>query len=299
MATQILVRVPEAGGSLGLVLAATHDITVGELRARIARELGCSSPADLRVTTIGGLELGCGSNNDRDPAFACDDSFRQVMACRRVCGGKGGFGSMLRSQGGKMSSKKITNFDSCRDLSGRRLKTAKAAQGVEELLNVEEQEALRRKQLRRKKIEEGLKERPAKKHHFDDLNYIKESEAIAESTKSDTRKAMKRLLHDSKKRHQQGSSSPSSEETLVQGVAPDPVKFVGAWGDEIPETLTSSEDESDDEDTATGQDAEEDKEAQEIKGHDKPSIASSRKRQSPTSGKPSKSKSKSRSKSKN
>ncbi|KCV71156.1 hypothetical protein H696_02106 [Fonticula alba] len=36
-------------------------------------------------------------------------------------GGKGGFGSMLRSQGGKMASKATTNFDACRDLSGRRL----------------------------------------------------------------------------------------------------------------------------------------------------------------------------------
>jgi hypothetical protein len=45
----------------------------------------------------------------------------------RLLGGKGGFGSMLRAQGGRMSSKKSTNFDACRDLSGRRLKTVKDA----------------------------------------------------------------------------------------------------------------------------------------------------------------------------
>ncbi|KAJ1498832.1 hypothetical protein HMI56_004750 [Coelomomyces lativittatus] len=45
----------------------------------------------------------------------------------QLMGGKGGFGSMLRAQGGRMSSKKSTNFDACRDLNGRRLKTVKEA----------------------------------------------------------------------------------------------------------------------------------------------------------------------------
>lgn len=46
----------------------------------------------------------------------------------RILGGKGGFGSQLRAAGGRMSSGKATNTDSCRDLSGRRLSTIKEAQ---------------------------------------------------------------------------------------------------------------------------------------------------------------------------
>ena len=45
----------------------------------------------------------------------------------RVLGGKGGFGSQLRAAGGRMSSQKTSNNDSCRDLSGRRLSTLKEA----------------------------------------------------------------------------------------------------------------------------------------------------------------------------
>lgn len=41
----------------------------------------------------------------------------------RALGGKGGFGANLRSQGGRMANKQTTNFESCRDLSGRRLRT--------------------------------------------------------------------------------------------------------------------------------------------------------------------------------
>ena len=45
----------------------------------------------------------------------------------RVLGGKGGFGSQLRAAGGRMSSQKTSNNDSCRDLTGRRLSTIKEA----------------------------------------------------------------------------------------------------------------------------------------------------------------------------
>lgn len=45
----------------------------------------------------------------------------------RLKGGKGGFGSQLRAAGGRMSSQKTSNNDSCRDLSGRRLSTVKEA----------------------------------------------------------------------------------------------------------------------------------------------------------------------------
>ena len=48
--------------------------------------------------------------------------------CVRLLGGKGGFGSQLRAAGGRMSSGKASNNDSCRDLSGRRLATVKEAQ---------------------------------------------------------------------------------------------------------------------------------------------------------------------------
>lgn len=46
----------------------------------------------------------------------------------RVRGGKGGFGSQLRAAGGRMSSGKNTNNDSCRDLNGRRLRTLQEAE---------------------------------------------------------------------------------------------------------------------------------------------------------------------------
>ena len=48
----------------------------------------------------------------------------------RLAGGKGGFGSLLRSMNPKKTL--ADNYDSCRDLSGRRLRTVQMEQRMDE-----------------------------------------------------------------------------------------------------------------------------------------------------------------------
>ncbi|CAE7222502.1 crt, partial [Symbiodinium necroappetens] len=54
-----------------------------------------------------------------------------VRIAFRLLGGKGGFGSLLRSQKG---GKKTTNFDAMRDLNGRRVRHVKAVERIKEWL---------------------------------------------------------------------------------------------------------------------------------------------------------------------
>lgn len=54
-----------------------------------------------------------------------------MMIYPKVEGGKGGFGKLLRSQKGK----KTDNYDSCRDLEGRRIRVVKRDERLEELEN--------------------------------------------------------------------------------------------------------------------------------------------------------------------
>ena len=63
--------------------------------------------------------------NNRGKPFEFDDTSCLIQI--RLNGGKGGFGSNLKAQGGRMANKKTTNFDSCRNLAGRRLKTIEIA----------------------------------------------------------------------------------------------------------------------------------------------------------------------------
>jgi hypothetical protein len=53
-----------------------------------------------------------------------------VHVLLRLCGGKGGFGALLRGQG--RDGKITDNFDACRDLSGRRIRHVEAEKKLKE-----------------------------------------------------------------------------------------------------------------------------------------------------------------------
>ena len=59
-------------------------------------------------------------------------TFTRVTCNLRLAGGKGGYGSLLRAQGNKMSSQRSTNLESCRNLSGQRLRTIHQSQAIAE-----------------------------------------------------------------------------------------------------------------------------------------------------------------------
>ena len=50
------------------------------------------------------------------------DSYTHVRVVSSILGGKGGFGSLLKSQSRQAGAKATTNFGACRDLQGRRLR---------------------------------------------------------------------------------------------------------------------------------------------------------------------------------
>ncbi|ORY49875.1 hypothetical protein BCR33DRAFT_713481, partial [Rhizoclosmatium globosum] len=89
----------------------------------------------------------------------------------RLRGGKGGFGSMLRAQGGRMASQKTTNFEACRDLSGRRLKTVNDAKKIADFKESEPERERKRKEELKAKIEKGLREPEVKKIRYDDPEF--------------------------------------------------------------------------------------------------------------------------------
>lgn len=69
--------------------------------------------------------------------FACGDIYFLTLAPLQL-GGKGGFGKLLKSQ--KHLGKNTTNFDSCRDLDGKKLKYANRDAKIESLKKKAEQD---------------------------------------------------------------------------------------------------------------------------------------------------------------
>ncbi|CAJ0910142.1 9033_t:CDS:2 [Entrophospora sp. SA101] len=115
-------------------------------------------PDDQKLVTISGKYL-----KDSTRIFENDDvEFTTLTLKLPLYGGKGGFGSMLRAQGAK------------------RLDIRCIIYALADLLEKEpERERVRNDKIQRK-IENGLKERQAKKIRFDDTEFLKQSEEMKE-----------------------------------------------------------------------------------------------------------------------
>lgn len=105
----------------------------------------------------------------------------------RLLGGKGGFGSQLRAQGNKMSSKKRAgNYESCRTLNGQRIRVQKQTELIEEYLAKEPERLSKREQEIREKMQKYL-EAPDKKIMFSDPEYLKLCRKLIDSTEDAVR----------------------------------------------------------------------------------------------------------------
>ncbi|OQV24094.1 hypothetical protein BV898_02047 [Hypsibius exemplaris] len=102
---------------------------------------------------------------------------REYTVQCRVLGGKGGFGSLLRSFGSQIS--KNRNQDACRDLSGRRLRNVKAEKRVKEYVEKQaekDKEKKKKKEEKIQKLKTTLQSKP--KHNFNDAEYEAERKRI-------------------------------------------------------------------------------------------------------------------------
>lgn len=98
----------------------------------------------------------------------------------RLVGGKGGFGTQLKAMGDKMAAKKTENYDSSRDLQGRRIRTVKRHKLVTEWIKNEP----KRKQELKQKLEDKISKLLDAKHKkfvFEDTKYINNSKQVVES----------------------------------------------------------------------------------------------------------------------
>lgn len=200
---------PSSGGTLSL--ARLHDA--------VSTATGCP-PSDLRILTLGGRSLP----EDGIALSAGGHTF--LSATLRLRGGKGGFGSMLRAQGGRMASQKTTNFEACRDLSGRRLKTVNEAKKLADYLEKEPERQKARDERIRQKIEKGLQPPEPKKHRFNDPKFFEETEEMGEDVSSAVMHVLKQsntsagASSSSASRRSSSSSSPEESGSSSSSSAP-------------------------------------------------------------------------------
>ncbi|KAM8945398.1 splicing regulator SDE2 [Pelodytes ibericus] len=93
----------------------------------------------------------------------------------RLCGGKGGFGSMLRALGAQIE--KTTNREACRDLSGRRLRDVNHEKAMAEWIKKQADREAEKEQRRLERLQRKLAE---PKHYFTDPEYHRQCSDMSE-----------------------------------------------------------------------------------------------------------------------
>ncbi|NWI36262.1 SDE2 regulator, partial [Picathartes gymnocephalus] len=93
----------------------------------------------------------------------------------RLCGGKGGFGSMLRALGAQIE--KTTNREACRDLSGRRLRDVNHEKAMAEWVKKQAEREAEKEQRRLERLQRKLAE---PRHSFTDPEYERQYREMAE-----------------------------------------------------------------------------------------------------------------------
>ena len=192
-----------------------------DVRAALTPWLG---HADVRLTTRGGQPVYAHSHVVGD---------MDLVVRARFCGGKGGFGNMLRAQGGRMSARgKHESQDSCRDLQGRRVGSVKQAQLLAEYVAQASErqaawdEAQKRKYAKLERMlgrapksmadyeaaaekldeagetleEEGAQPSSSKRERLDDHDYVEQSREIVDHVRGAVASAMRKKRRKGKER---------------------------------------------------------------------------------------------------
>lgn len=202
-----------------LSLPLNHADSIGSIYDALSFKHPTLPLSSLVLATQNGLMLDSEDTTTTVGDLAEGYDFINMRLSPRMLGGKGGFGSQLRAAGGRMSSQKTSNNDSCRDLSGRRLSTIKEAKKcafsarvlaavidflyrLAEYLEQEPDRVAAKAEAQKAKLEAlerklGIDPKAASsskegdppvlagtKHRFDDTEYIEQSRELVDGVKS-------------------------------------------------------------------------------------------------------------------
>jgi hypothetical protein len=121
------------------------------------------------------------------------DTFLPLRLTVPMCGGKGGFGSQLRAQGGRMASRKKRNageqHGSSRNLEGRRLRTVTEAKALADYVSTKDELENKEKAERKKRWEDIVASTERKREEIVsgkarlDANWVEQKEEAMRKTR--------------------------------------------------------------------------------------------------------------------
>lgn len=176
------------------------------------------------------------------------DTFLSLRLTVPLCGGKGGFGSILRAQGGRMSSRKKKNQGdanaSSRNLDGRRLRTVAEAKTLAEYLAIKPEMEQREKDERRKRWEDIVASTERKQEELQnaggkarlDGKWLEDKEEAENKTKEAIEKMLLAQMESSEEDEEEAKPSASTSKPAQQ-------RAMFGWDDEDDEFMSDSDEE--------------------------------------------------------
>ncbi|KAF1993350.1 hypothetical protein P154DRAFT_527825 [Amniculicola lignicola CBS 123094] len=180
------------------------------------------------------------------------DTFLPLRLTVPLCGGKGGFGSILRAQGGRMSSRKKRDQGDAnglsRNLDGRRLRTVAEAKALAEYLAIKPDMERKEKAERIKRWEEIVETTERKKAEIKSGQTNAKLDGAWVDTKLDleskTREEIERMLMAERGSEEEEDDEEEEEvgEAKAEGSKAVPQQFFG-WDDGDEEFMSDSDEE--------------------------------------------------------
>jgi hypothetical protein len=181
---------------------------------------------------------------------SASDTFISLRLTVPLCGGKGGFGSILRAQGGRMSSRKKKQGEangSSRNLDGRRLRTVAEAKTLAEYLAIKPEMDKREKEERRKRWEDIVASTERKQDEL--LNGRTQARLDGkwvedkEEAENKTREAIEKMLMAQRSSSEENEEEEEQPEKVASSSKPAAQRAMFGWDDEDDEFMSDSEDE--------------------------------------------------------
>ncbi|KAF2017265.1 hypothetical protein BU24DRAFT_420305, partial [Aaosphaeria arxii CBS 175.79] len=176
------------------------------------------------------------------------DTFLPLRLTVPLCGGKGGFGSILRAQGGRMSSRKKKNQAdanaSSRNLDGRRLRTVAEAKALAEYLAIKPEMERKEREERKKKWEDIVASTERKQEELMsgrnkvrlDGQWVEDKE----EAEAKTREAIEKMMMAQKESSEDDDDIEAPAASSSKAAAP---RAMFGWDDEDDEFMSDSEEE--------------------------------------------------------
>lgn len=208
--TQILVRNLE-----GNTVCLPHDgylLCGADLKVKLA---GVSHvPAHCQRLVSGTIDI----HDDTVLIAAEHGTFPSCTLLLRLLGGKGGFGSLLRGATSKAGQKKTSNFDACRDMSGRRLRHVNAEKQLKEWTAGQQERELEK--AGEEFIKKLAKEKKESESIMADVTRIREENAqaierVSAAVESGLKEARKQVIAQGKRKVAAEEVAPHKRSKLL------------------------------------------------------------------------------------